>query len=84
MPLKLAIFGSTGSIGTQSLDVVSRYPDQFRITVLTAGDNAKLLAEQALRFHPDSVVIGNEKHYLNLKEMLKGTGIEVLSRRKGH
>jgi len=82
MPLKLAIFGSTGSIGTQSLDVVSRYPDQFRITVLTAGDNAKLLAEQALRFHPDSVVIGNEKHYLKLKEILKGTGIEVLSGEK--
>lgn len=82
MPLKLAIFGSTGSIGTQSLDVVSRYPDKFRITALTAGDNVKLLAEQALRFHPESVVIGNEKHYLTLKEMLKGSGIDVFSGEK--
>jgi 1-deoxy-D-xylulose-5-phosphate reductoisomerase len=82
MPLKLAILGSTGSIGTQSLDVVSRYPDKFRITVLTAGDNARLLAEQALQYHPDSVVIGNEKHYPDLREMLKGSGTEVLAGEK--
>ncbi len=79
MPVNLAILGSTGSIGTQSLDVISRYPDRFRISVLTAGDNVDLLAEQALRFNPDSVVIGNKKHYQDLKKKLKGTGIKVSS-----
>ena len=77
MPLKIAILGSTGSIGTQSLDVIARYPDHFIVEVLTAGDNVELLAEQSLRFHPDSVVIGNESLYLKLKEKLKGTGIKV-------
>ena len=77
MPLKIAILGSTGSIGTQSLDVIARYPERFSVEVLTAGDNVELLAEQAMRFHPDSVVIGNEKLYLKLKEKLKGTGIKV-------
>jgi len=79
MPVNLAILGSTGSIGTQSLDVISRYPDRFRISVLTAGDNVDLLAEQALRFNPDSVVIGNKKHYQDLKKKLNGTGIKVSS-----
>ena len=77
MPLKIAILGSTGSIGTQSLDVIARYPEWFSVEVLTAGDNVELLAEQSMRFHPDSVVIGNEKLYLKLKEKLKGTGIKV-------
>jgi 1-deoxy-D-xylulose-5-phosphate reductoisomerase len=77
MPLKIAILGSTGSIGTQSLDVIARYPEWFSVEVLTAGDNVELLAKQSMRFHPDSVVIGNEKLYLKLKEKLKGTGIKV-------
>ena len=77
MPLKIAILGSTGSIGTQSLDVIARYPEWFSVEILTAGDNVELLAEQSMRFHPDSVVIGNEKLYLKLKEKLKGTGIKV-------
>ncbi|HBE43495.1 MAG TPA: 1-deoxy-D-xylulose-5-phosphate reductoisomerase [Bacteroidales bacterium] len=77
MPLKIAILGSTGSIGTQTLDVISRYPDQFGIEVLTAGDNADLLAEQSIKFHPASVVIGNQKHYRALRDKLNGTGIKV-------
>jgi len=77
MPLRIAILGSTGSIGTQTLDVIARYPGEFRVEVLTAGDNVDLLAEQSRKFLPDSVVIGNEKHYLKLKEKLKDTGINI-------
>ncbi len=77
MPLKIAILGSTGSIGTQTLDVISRYPDQFRVVVLTAGDNVSLLAGQSKKFRPDTVVIGNKKHYGILKENLKDTGIKT-------
>ncbi len=77
MPLKIAILGSTGSIGTQTLDVISRYPGQFRVVVLTAGDNVSLLAEQSKKFRPDSVVIGNKNHYGILKEKLNDTGIKV-------
>jgi 1-deoxy-D-xylulose-5-phosphate reductoisomerase len=77
MPGKIAILGSTGSIGTQALDVISRYPDEFKVEVLTACDNADLLARQSRQFLPDSVVIGNEKHYRKLKEELRGTSVKV-------
>ena len=59
MPKKIALLGSTGSIGTQTLDVISRFPDEFNVEVLTAGSNIRLLAQQARKFLPDSVVIGN-------------------------
>lgn len=80
--MKLAILGSTGSIGTQALDVISRYPGLFRVEVLTAGDNFNLLEEQSRKFRPDSVVIGNEKHYNTLKERLRDTGIKVYAGHK--
>jgi 1-deoxy-D-xylulose-5-phosphate reductoisomerase len=76
-PEKIALLGSTGSIGTQALDVISRYPDRFVIEVLIAGNNIDLLTQQALRFQPDSVVIDNVDHYLQLKENLKDTNIKV-------
>ena len=72
MPKRIALLGSTGSIGTQSLDVISRFPDQFAIEVLTAGNNIDLLIQQASRYKPDSVVIANESHYKDLKEALSG------------
>jgi 1-deoxy-D-xylulose-5-phosphate reductoisomerase len=77
MQKRLAILGSTGSIGTQTLDVVSRFPDEFRVEVLTAGNNIKLLAQQASRFLPDAVVIGNTAHYQQLKEALKNVPVKV-------
>jgi 1-deoxy-D-xylulose-5-phosphate reductoisomerase len=77
MPQKIALLGSTGSIGTQALDVISRYPDDFIIEVLVAGNNVELLTKQALRFHPDAVVIGNTNHFNTLKENLKDTDIKV-------
>jgi 1-deoxy-D-xylulose-5-phosphate reductoisomerase len=76
---KIALLGSTGSIGTQTLDIISRYPDQFKPEILTAGDNVDLLISQAKRFHPASVVISNKGHFKKLKESLKDTGIKVFA-----
>lgn len=67
---RICILGSTGSIGTQALDVISQHPDRFEAYCLTANNNAKKLAEQARRFQPASVVIANEAHYDELKALL--------------
>ena len=56
---KIAIFGSTGSIGIQALEVIAAHPDRFSVEVLTAQQNADLLIEQALKFKPNAVVIGS-------------------------
>jgi len=58
---KIAILGSTGSIGTQALEVIEEHPDKFQVEVLTANNNATLLIEQAIKFKPNAVVIGNEE-----------------------
>lgn len=79
MPQKIALLGSTGSIGTQALDVISRYPDDFRVVVLTGGNNIELLTRQARKFRPDSVVISNTKHLKKLKDNLHDTGIKVFA-----
>jgi len=77
MPGKIALLGSTGSIGTQTLDVISRYREEFKVEVLTAYENVDLLSRQSRQFLPDSVVIGNEKHYKKLKESLSDTRVKV-------
>jgi 1-deoxy-D-xylulose-5-phosphate reductoisomerase len=77
MAERIAILGSTGSIGSQALDIISRYPDRFSVEVLVAGNNYEILARQARLFNPDIVVIGNTDHYSNLKESLKNTGIKI-------
>ena len=79
MHKRLAILGSTGSIGTQTLEIVSRYPDLFSVAALTAWSNADLLIEQARLFRPSMVVIGHEAHYSKLRDGLAGLGIEVLA-----
>lgn len=66
----IAILGSTGSIGTQALDVVREHSDRFEIYALTANNNVELLIEQAREFEPEVVVIGNESKYTQLKEAL--------------
>jgi 1-deoxy-D-xylulose-5-phosphate reductoisomerase len=73
----LAILGSTGSIGTQALDVVRANPDRFTVEVLTAGNRYEELIKQALEFKPNAVVIGNEDHYPKVKESLWDAGIKV-------
>lgn len=77
MSQRIALMGSTGSIGSQALDVISRFPEEFRVEVLAAGNNIDLLTKQALRYQPDSVVTGNKDQYKQLKENLKNTDIKV-------
>lgn len=73
----LAILGSTGSIGRQTLEVVRAYPDKFSVEVLTANNNAELLVEQAMAFKPNVVVIGNEEQYPQVKDALLKHDIKV-------
>lgn len=73
----IGVLGSTGSIGTQTLDIIAKYPDKYRAGVLTARRQWELLAKQALEFHPDMVVVGDERYYPQLCEALKSTGIKV-------
>ncbi len=77
MKRQLAILGSTGSIGTQALEVVSEHPDRFEIYALTANNQVDLLINQARKFMPEVVVIANEKKYPELKEALEDLPIKV-------
>ncbi len=77
MKQRIALLGSTGSIGTQTLDVVGRHSDLFEITTLTAHSRWQTLAEQARQFNPDSVVIADESHYTALSEALADTDVKV-------
>lgn len=74
---RIALFGSTGSIGTQALDVIAANPDLFSAEILTAQTNDALLVKQALQFKPNIVVIGDEKKYAAVKEALAGTDTKV-------
>lgn len=76
---KIAILGSTGSIGTQALSVIKEFPELFEVLVLTADSNTKLLIQQAKTFLPKYVVICNEKHYLEVKEALHPYSIKVFT-----
>ena len=67
---QICILGSTGSIGTQGLDVISQHPDLYEAYALTANNHWQMLAEQAKKFHPAAVVIANEDHYKELTEAL--------------
>lgn len=73
----IAILGSTGSIGTQALDVIQRHPESFEVDVLTAQNNADLLIEQALKFKPNSVVIVNDEYYQKVFDALDAEDIKV-------
>ncbi|MBR09249.1 MAG: 1-deoxy-D-xylulose-5-phosphate reductoisomerase [Rickettsiales bacterium] len=73
----IAILGSTGSIGTQALDVVERHPNKFAVEVLTAQNNWELLVQQAIQYKPNTVVITNEDHYDKVFEALDSHDIKV-------
>ena len=75
--INIALLGSTGSIGTQTLEVVESYPDLFTLTVLTANRNADLLIEQALKFEPNVVVIVDESQFEKVKDALWEADIKV-------
>jgi 1-deoxy-D-xylulose-5-phosphate reductoisomerase len=74
----IAILGSTGSIGTQALEVIRQNPDRFRAFVLTANSNASLLIKQALEFNPEYVVIAEQSKLDEVKSALRNTEIKVL------
>jgi 1-deoxy-D-xylulose-5-phosphate reductoisomerase len=76
---RIAILGSTGSIGRQALEVIQSHPEEFEVEVLTAQNNAALLIEQSKKFKPNAVVIGNEDHYETVKSALKSDDIKVFA-----
>lgn len=77
MKKQIAILGSTGSIGTQALQVIEEHPDLYEAYALTANNRVDLLIEQARKFMPEAVVIANEEKYLRLKEALSDLPIKV-------
>lgn len=79
---RIAIFGSTGSIGTQALDVIAANPHLFSAEVLTAQSNDELLVKQARQFNPNIVVIGDERRYAKVKEALAATDVKVFAGEK--
>ncbi|RAU83663.1 1-deoxy-D-xylulose-5-phosphate reductoisomerase [Pontibacter arcticus] len=74
---RIAILGSTGSIGTQALDVIEANPESFELEVITANNNAELLITQALKFKPNAVVIANEAYYEQVREALQQEDIKI-------
>ena len=74
---RIAILGSTGSIGKQALEVIREHTDRFEVEVLTAGDNWQLLVNQAFEFNPDSVVIANESYYPKVQAALARVPVKV-------
>jgi 1-deoxy-D-xylulose-5-phosphate reductoisomerase len=76
---RIALFGSTGSIGTQALEVIAANPEEFSVEILTAQNNDELLVKQALLFEPGIVVIGDEKKYLKVKAALSSKPIKVFA-----
>ena len=74
---QIAILGSTGSIGSQALEVIESHSEEYSVYALTANNNVELLIEQAKKFQPDTVVIANENHYQRLCEALKDLPIKV-------
>lgn len=79
---RIAIFGSTGSVGSQALEVIASNPDKFSAEVLTAFSNEELLIKQALHFNPNIVVIGDEHKYKIVKEALSHTDVKVFAGEK--
>lgn len=77
MKKQIAILGSTGSIGTQALQVIEEHPDLYEVYALTANNKVDLLVEQARKFKPEAVVIANDDKYLQLKEALSDMPVKV-------
>lgn len=78
----IAILGSTGSIGTQALEVIKSHPENFQVEVLTAQNNVDLLIQQSIQFRPNAVVIGNDAFYDKVFNVLDPLGIKVYSGEK--
>jgi len=78
-PKKIAVLGSTGSIGTQALDIISDYPDRFQVEALVANTNTDLLTAQALKYNPNFVIIADESKYDIMYNNLINTDIKVFA-----
>jgi len=76
---RVAVLGSTGSIGKQALEVIESQPEHFSVEVLTSNNNVELLIEQAKKFNPNAVVIADEKKYAEVKKVLEPLGIKVFA-----
>jgi 1-deoxy-D-xylulose-5-phosphate reductoisomerase len=74
---RIAILGSTGSIGTQSLEVIEQNPDQFEVEVITANNNVELLIQQAKKYQPNAVVIANKDNYKLVSDALASDPIKI-------
>ncbi|MCP4311089.1 MAG: 1-deoxy-D-xylulose-5-phosphate reductoisomerase [Bacteroidetes bacterium] len=74
---RIAILGSTGSIGTQALEVISAHPESFEVEILAAGNNANLLIQQSILHQPNAVVIGNQEHYARVRDALSMHPVKV-------
>ncbi len=81
-PKQISVLGSTGSIGTQALEIVRAYPERYQVNVLTAGSNSSKLISQALEFKPDYVAIADETKYLEITQALSNTPTKVLAGKK--
>jgi 1-deoxy-D-xylulose-5-phosphate reductoisomerase len=75
---RIAIFGSTGSIGTQALEVIAQHPDKFSVEILTCNGNDELVIDQALKFNPNIVVVAEDQKYIKVKEALAHTEVKVV------
>ena len=75
---RIVVLGSTGSIGTQALDVIERQPDRFELVAITGYNNVDLLVQQAKRYLPKVVVMANDAHYEAVKEALNGLPVAVM------
>ena len=82
-PRRLAVLGSTGSIGTQTLEIAGLFPDRLKVQALAAGSNWELLAKQARAFQPEVVCIADEAWYASLRSALSGTPMRVVSGMEG-
>lgn len=82
-PRGLALLGATGSIGTQTLEIVRLFPDRFDVRVLTCGQNVELLAQQAREFQPECVVVGDPEQVPVLREALSGLDVNVHAGEEG-
>lgn len=82
-PQRISVLGSTGSIGTQTLEVLRLFPDMLKVAALTAGSNVELLVKQAREFRPECVVIADESFRPSLEEALRDLDIRVLVGRDG-
>lgn len=79
---RIAVFGSTGSVGTQTLQVIAAHPDLFEVEILTAHANDELLIQQALQFTPNAVVISDQAKYATVKQALAKTHVKVFAGEK--